>query len=63
MPEQDWLLESMKTIRNLAEVAVILREKGFSVIPCSMLATILELLFEHCQQLILEHCTWEVENV
>jgi len=53
----DFLLEQIKTIRNLCDVAIFLRqEKGIECEKGSLLATILELLYEEAQSLTDEHC-------
>ena len=52
MSEQDWLLESVKTIRNLAEIAIILREQDKN----HLLPTVLELMFQECQSVVDENC-------
>ena len=52
MPEQDWLLEQCKTIRNLADICVILREAGMN----ELLPTAMELILDQAQQLVDDHC-------
>ena len=57
---QDFLLEQIKTIRNLCDVAVFLREeKKMEVTRNSLLATMLELLYQEAQTITLDNC---VEN-
>lgn len=48
----DWLPEQLKTIRNLTGVALLLIETNNR----KWLPTILELLYEQCQQVIDENC-------
>ena len=48
----DWLPEQLKTSRNLIDVALLLIETDNR----HLLATVLELLFEQCQQIIDEQC-------
>jgi len=49
---KDWLPEQLKTIRNLTGVALLLIETNNR----KWLPTILELLYEQCQQIIDEQC-------
>ena len=52
MTEPDYLHESIKTIRNLCDIAVIL----MNVSHRELLPTILELLYQEAQSLVDEHC-------
>ena len=53
----DSLLENIKTVRNLADVAITLRIKGKD----ELLPTVLELMMVELQDIIDEHCV--VKNV
>lgn len=48
----DALLENIKIIHNLAEVAIVLRTKGKD----ELLPTVLELMMIELQEVIDEHC-------
>ena len=52
---QDFVFEGIKTVRNLAEVAMILRNLGKN----EYLPTILELMYLECQDLVDENCVEE----
>lgn len=52
MTEPDYLYESIKTIKNLCEVAQVLINIGQQ----NLLPTILELLYQEAQSVIDEHC-------
>jgi len=55
MSEQDWLLEQIKTIRNLADIAIMLRNQNRG----DLLPTILELLYQEAQSITLANCVKE----
>ncbi len=48
----DWLPEQLKTIRNLCDIALLLRDVGKD----ELLPTVLELLYEQAQQVVDEQC-------
>lgn len=50
------LRDELMTVRNLIDIALLLDEKGYKVEKESHLATILEVIFEHCQFVIDENC-------
>jgi len=52
----DFLVDELKTTRNLVDVALLLYENGYKVEKESHLATILELLHLETQSLIDEYC-------
>lgn len=52
MTEQDWLLEQLKTVKNLCEVAVLLRYQN----RLDLLPTILELMYQEIQAIVDENC-------
>lgn len=47
----DYLTEQLKSIRNLVDVALILRNQGLKVDRHSLLATMLEQLYQEVQKL------------
>jgi len=50
--EQDGLFENLKTIRNLAEVCLLLRTQGIN----DLLPTVMELLYQEVYVLVDEYC-------
>lgn len=54
----DYLLEQIKTIRNLCEVALLLRESNRG----GLLPTILELIFEESQSMNDDNCVVRNES-
>ena len=54
----DSLLENIRIVRNLAEVAITLRVKGKD----ELLPTVLELMMVELQDVIDEHCVVEDES-
>ena len=52
MSEQDGLFENLKTIRNLAEVCLLLRTQGIN----DLLPTVMELLYQEVYVLVDEYC-------
>jgi len=56
MSEQDWISESLATIRNLTDLAIEQREKGEEISHRSKLATLIELIFLEAQHLTDEQC-------
>ena len=51
MSEIDWLPEQLKTTKNLCDVALLLLEQRIDKRQ-TLLPTILEFLYEQCQQII-----------
>ena len=56
--EYDSLLENIKVIRNLAEVAIVLRTKEKD----TLLPTVLELMMIELQEVIDEHCIVRIDD-
>jgi hypothetical protein len=56
MSEQDWISESLATIRNLTDLAIEQRENGMEISHRSKLATLIELIFLEAQHLTDEQC-------
>ena len=52
MSEKDWLDEQIKTIRNLCDIAMLVKVAG----KTELLPTVLELMYLQCQRLIDENC-------
>ena len=49
---EDWLVEHLKTIKNLCQIALLLRGRGRN----ELLPTILEFLYQEAQEIIDENC-------
>lgn len=49
---EDYLLEQVKTIKNLCEIAILLRQMGKN----ELLPTVLELVFGEAQQMNDDYC-------
>ena len=56
---QDFLLEQIKTIRNLCDIAILIRNVGKD----ELLPTVLELLYQEAQSITLAHCVKEIKDV
>ena len=48
---EGWLVEQLKTIRNLCETALYIEQEHPEWLP-----TLLELIFEEAQKMVDEHC-------
>ena len=51
----DWLLEQIKTVRNLCDIALVLSEQRIDK-RMTLLPTILELMLVEIQQIVEENC-------
>ncbi len=49
---EDWLLEKLKTIKNLAEVSIIIHNLNRH----DIIYSVMELLYQEAQELLDEHC-------
>ena len=58
----DELTEQLQTVRNLIDIATMLRGQGEEVTTGSKLATVLELLFQEVQSIIDSHCVVNKER-
>ena len=58
MTDKDWLVEQLKTIRNLCDTALILR----NISKNELLPTVLELLYQEAQAIVDENCIEEASN-
>ena len=56
--KKDWLEEQLKTTRNLTDIALLLIETNHR----ELLPTVLELLFEQCQEILDSHCVIKKEG-
>ncbi len=52
----DYLAEQIKSIKNLCDVALILRNQGLQTDKHSLLATVLETIFKEVQEMNDEYC-------
>ena len=59
----EWLPEQLKTIRNLCDISLLLLEQRIDKRQ-TLLPTVLELLYEEAQKIVLENCVVErdIEN-
>jgi len=56
MAEVDFVLEQLRTIHNLCEVCIHYKELGYKVDKGSILATLIEEMYQECQQLTDDNC-------
>lgn len=58
MSNTDYLLEEIKTIKNLADIALLVYQMNRK----ELMATITEVLYQHIQDTVLEHYTGKEEK-